>query len=69
LTKSRWLLIAVTVLAGILRERAKQAHQILQMKLGSWPNGMKLRNAKGDSHRKFRYLQFNNVAISTLFRA
>jgi hypothetical protein len=42
LTRSRWLRIAVTLLAGILRERAKQAHQILQMKLGSWPNGIKL---------------------------
>jgi hypothetical protein len=37
LTRSRWLRIAVTILAGILRERAKQEHQILQMKLGSCP--------------------------------
>jgi hypothetical protein len=37
--------------------------------LGSWPNGIKLGKAKGGGYSKFRYLQFNNFAISTLFRA
>jgi|SRR6266850_520555 len=36
---------------------------------GSWANGIKLGKAKGRGYSKFRYLQFNNFAISTLFRA
>ncbi len=36
---------------------------------GSWPNGIKLGKAKRGGYRKFRYLQFNNFAILTLFRA
>jgi hypothetical protein len=36
---------------------------------GSWPNGMKLGTAKRGGYRKFKYLQFNNIAILTLFRA
>jgi hypothetical protein len=33
------------------------------------PNGIKLGKAKGGGYSKFRYLQLNNFAISTLFRA
>jgi len=33
------------------------------------PNGIKLGKSKGRGYSKFRYLQFNNFAISTLFRA
>jgi hypothetical protein len=36
---------------------------------GSSSNGMKLGKAKREGYHKFRYLQFNNVAILTLFRA
>jgi hypothetical protein len=36
---------------------------------GSSANGIKLGKAKGGGYSKFRYLQFNNFAISTLFRA
>jgi hypothetical protein len=36
---------------------------------GSYANGIKLGKAKGGGYSKFRYLQFNNFAISTLFRA
>jgi hypothetical protein len=32
-------------------------------------NGIKLGKAKKGGYSKFRYLQFNNFAISTLFRA
>jgi hypothetical protein len=32
-------------------------------------NGIKLGKTKGGGYSKFRYLQFNNFAISTLFRA
>jgi len=37
--------------------------------VGFGPNGIKLGKAKGRGYSKFRYLQFNNFAISTLFRA
>jgi hypothetical protein len=33
------------------------------------PNGIKLGKAKGGGYSKFKYLQFNNFAISALFRA
>jgi hypothetical protein len=36
---------------------------------GPIPNGIKLGKAKRGGYSKFRYLQFNNFAISTLFRA
>jgi hypothetical protein len=36
---------------------------------GSEWNGIKLGKAKRGGYSKFRYLQFNNFAISTLFRA
>jgi hypothetical protein len=35
----------------------------------SYPNGIKLGKAKKQIHSKFISLQFENVAISTLFRA
>src|SRR6267142_4232058 len=35
---------------------------------GGEGNGIKLGKAKGRGYSKFRYLQFNNFAISTLFR-
>jgi hypothetical protein len=41
----------------------------LQNKLGSWPNGIKLGKVIGVRYRKFIYLQFGNVVISTLLRA
>ena len=31
--------------------------------VGSWPNGIKLGEAKGEVYSKFRYLQFNTCAI------
>jgi hypothetical protein len=34
-----------------------------------WPDGMKVGKAKRGGYSKFRYLQFNNFAILTLFRA
>ena len=37
--------------------------------VGSWANGIKLGKAKRGGCSKFRYLQLNNFAISTLFRA
>jgi hypothetical protein len=37
--------------------------------VGSWANGMKLGKAKRGGYSKFRYLQFNDFAIVTLFRA
>jgi hypothetical protein len=33
------------------------------------PNGINLGKAKGGGYSKFSYLQFNNFAVSTLFRA
>jgi hypothetical protein len=39
------------------------------IKYGQEPNGMKLRKAKRGVYSKFSYLQFNNFAILTLFRA
>jgi hypothetical protein len=41
----------------------------ISIKYGQEPNGIKLGKAKGGGYSKFRYLQFNNFAISTLFRA
>jgi hypothetical protein len=38
-------------------------------KSGQEPNGIKLGKSKRRGYSKFRYLQFNNFAISTLFRA
>ena len=43
--------------------------ETLVTKMGQEPNGMKLGKAKRGGYRKFRYLQFNNFAILTLFRA
>jgi hypothetical protein len=37
--------------------------------LGSWPNGMKLGKAKRRGYGKFRYLQFSDFLMLTLFRA
>jgi hypothetical protein len=42
---------------------------VLQMKSGSWPNGMKLGKANRGGYSKFRYFQSNDFAILTLFRA
>jgi hypothetical protein len=37
--------------------------------LGSCANGIKLGKTRGGDYSKFRHLQFNNFAISTLFWA
>jgi hypothetical protein len=39
------------------------------IKSGQEPNGIKLGKAKRGGYSKFRYLQFNDFAVSTLFRA
>ena len=44
-------------------------HRTLITKNDDDPNGIKLGKAKRGDYSKFRYLQFNNFAISTLFRA
>jgi hypothetical protein len=57
-------LIAVSVARNPVRDGV-----IVAAKVGSWLNGIKLGKANGGVYSKFRYLQFNNFAISTLFRA
>ena len=44
-------------------------HQLAFTKSTQEPNGIKLGKAKRGGSSKFRYLQFNKFAISTLFRA
>jgi hypothetical protein len=40
---------------------AGEGKQILQVKSGSWPNGMKLGKGKGEGYCKFKHLQSKSV--------
>jgi hypothetical protein len=69
--RERWLLSNSAVFPTFrwTGRRCETSTRLRFTKYGQEPNGIKLGKAKGGGYSKFRYLQFNNFAISTLFRA